>query len=46
MLSLHGDFLILVDIKFNSLLDSLVVLQFLNVILGNLGVTHHGCIVT
>lgn len=46
VLSLRGHFLILVDINFNSLLDSLVVLQFLDVILGHLGITHHGCVVT
>ena len=46
MLCLHRHFLILVDIKINSLLDSLVVLQFLDVILSHLGITHHGCIVT
>ena len=46
MLCLSGHFLILVDININSLLDSLVVLQFLDVILGHLGITHHGCVVT
>jgi hypothetical protein len=46
MLCLRGHFLILVDININSLLDSLVVLQFLDVILGHLGITHHGCVVT
>ena len=46
MLCLHGYFLILVDIKINSFLDSLIVLQFLDVILGHLGITHHGCVVT
>ncbi len=46
MLCLRGHFLILIDIKVNSFLDSLVVLEFLDIILGHLGITHHGYIVT
>lgn len=46
MLCVSGHFLILVDIKINSFLDSLIVLQFLDVILSHLGITHHGCVVT
>lgn len=46
MLCLPGHFLILVDINFDSLLDSLVILEFLDVILRHLGVTHHGYIMT
>ena len=46
VLCLPGHFLILVDINFDSPLDSLVILEFLDVILGHLGVTHHGYIVT
>ena len=46
VLCLPGHFLILVDINLDSPLDPLVVLEFLDVILGHLGVTHHGYIVT
>ena len=46
VLCLPGHFLILVDINFDSPLDPLVVLEFLDVILCYLGVTHHGYIVT